>query len=215
VSGFTAEDLIACYQRGVFPMSDDRNDQTLFLVDPPTRGILPLDAIHVPGRLARKIRSNPFEIRIDTAFEQIIRLCAGSSPSRQTTWISHGIEALYVELFHRGVAHSVECWDGLELVGGLYGVSLGGVFFGESMASQRTDSSKIALVHLCARLIAGGYALLDAQFHNQHLEQFGILEIPRMEFHRRLGAALNSQADFYEWTAGDGAAALQLISQAS
>lgn len=196
-------------------MADDRNDQTLFLVDPPVRGILPLDAIHVPARLARKVRANPFEIRVDTAFEQVIRMCAETSQNRQSTWISHGIEALYIELFNRGLAHSIECWDGLELVGGLYGVSLGGVFFGESMASRRTDSSKIALVHLCARLIVGGYALLDAQFYNQHLEQFGILEISRLEFHRRLGAALNIKTDFYEWATGDGVAALQLINQAS
>ena len=196
-SRFGTNDLLACYRRGVFPMGDARDDPNLFLVDPDMRGILPLDAFHIPKRLKRRVKQDPFRVTVDAAFTRVMEMCAEGADGRETTWINSTILNLYSALFREGYAHSVECWDGEALVGGLYGVSLGGVFFGESMFSRATDASKIALVHLVARLIDGGYVLLDAQFHNPHLEQFGLVEIPRAEFKRRLKAALEIEADFY------------------
>lgn len=213
---FDARDLLSCYARGVFPMADAREDDRVFLIDPERRGIIPLDAFHVARRLARTVRAEPFEIRTDTAFRAVVQACAEAGPGRTETWINHPIEDLYVRLHEQGFAHSVECWQGAELVGGLYGVSLQGAFFGESMFSRRRDASKVALVHLVARLIAGGYRLLDAQFMTEHLTQFGAVEISRLDYHRRLALALSAEADFQR--AGDataGAAALQVISQAS
>jgi leucyl/phenylalanyl-tRNA--protein transferase len=142
------------------------------------------------------VRSEPFEVRVDTAFPQVVAACAEAKPGRDETWINATIETLYGELFEIGHAHSVECWLGDELVGGLYGVSLGAAFFGESMFSRRTDASKVALVHLVARLIAGGFTLLDTQFMTDHLARFGAEEIPRLDYHRRLAKALERQADF-------------------
>jgi leucyl/phenylalanyl-tRNA--protein transferase len=193
---FDARDLLDCYARGVFPMADARDDDAVFLIDPERRGVIPFGGFHVSRRLARTVRAEPFEVRADTAFRAVVQACAESKPGRVETWINHPIEELYVRLHELGHAHSVECWAGGELVGGLYGVSLKGAFFGESMFSRRTDASKIALVHLVARLIAGGYALLDTQFMTEHLTQFGAEEIPREEYHRRLAAALTRDADF-------------------
>lgn len=211
---FTPEDLIACYQRGVFPMADSRDDEGVFLIDPQRRGVLPLDGFRLSSRLARTVRSGRFEVRIDTAFSRVVGLCAQSAPGREDTWINPVIEALYGELHRRGQAHSVETWREGELVGGLYGVSLGGAFFGESMFSRATDASKVALVHLVARLRAGGYRLLDCQFVTDHLTQFGVTEIPRAEYHRRLAQALEAKGDFARLESG-AQAALQAISQAS
>ena len=194
---FGTNDLLACYRRGVFPMGDARDDPNLFLVDPDMRGILPLDAFHIPKRLKRRVKQDPFRISVDTAFTRVMEMCAEGADGRETTWINSTILNLYSALFREGHAHSVECWDGRQLVGGLYGVALGGAFFGESMFSRATDASKIALVHLVARLLEGGFVLLDAQFHNPHLEQFGLVEIPRADFKRRLKAALEVGADFY------------------
>ncbi|MEZ5954537.1 MAG: leucyl/phenylalanyl-tRNA--protein transferase [Hyphomonas sp.] len=194
---FGTADLLACYRRGVFPMGDARDDPNLFLVDPDQRGILPLDGFHIPKRLQRRVRQEPYRVSVDTAFTRVMEMCAESAEGRQSTWINSTILNLYSALFREGHAHSVECWDGNELVGGLYGVALGGAFFGESMFSRATDASKIALVHLVARLLDGGFVLLDAQFHNPHLEQFGLIEIPRAEFKRRLAIALSKEADFY------------------
>ena len=213
---FDARDLLSCYARGVFPMADAREDDRVFLIDPEWRGIIPLEAFHVARRLARTVRAEPFEIRADTAFRTVVQACAESGPGRTETWINHPIEDLYVQLHEKGFAHSVECWQGAELVGGLYGVSLQGAFFGESMFSRQRDASKVALVPLVPRLIAGGYRLLDAQFMTEHLTQFGAVEISRLDYHRRLALALSADADFQR--AGDatgGAAALQVISQAS
>ena len=216
MDAFTVDDLIACYARGVFPMADAREDESLFLIDPERRGILPLHGLHIPKRLARTVRNGPFEIRIDTAFDAVIENCAASRPGRRETWINHPIQQLYGELFARGLAHSVEVWWNDELVGGLYGVSLGGAFFGESMFSIARDASKVALVHLVARLIAGGYQLLDTQFLTEHLAQFGVIEISRADYRRRLAKALSIQGDFYGLAGGStGAACLQAISQAS
>ena len=196
-SRFGTNDLLACYRRGVFPMGDARDDPNLFLVDPDMRGILPLDAFHIPKRLKRRVKQDPYRVTVDTAFTRVMEMCAESADGRETTWINSTILNLYSALFREGYAHSVECWNDGELVGGLYGVALGGAFFGESMFSRATDASKIALVHLVAQLLEGGFVLLDAQFHNPHLEQFGLVEIPRADFKRRLNAALEVKADFY------------------
>jgi leucyl/phenylalanyl-tRNA--protein transferase len=213
---FDARDLLSCYARGVFPMADAREDDRVFLIDPERRGIIPLEAFHVARRLARTVRAEPFEIRTDTAFRAVVQACAESGPGRTETWINHPIEDLYSQLQELGFAHSVECWRGDELVGGLYGVSLQGAFFGESMFSRRRDASKVALVHLVARLIAGGYRLLDAQFMTEHLTQFGAVEVSRLDYHRRLALALSAEADFQRaGGAMGGTAALQVISQAS
>lgn len=216
MTGFNVEDLIECYASGVFPMADSRRDDRVFLVDPERRGVIPLDGFHIPSRLARTVRQDRFEVRVDTAFAEVIGLCAEATEARPGTWINRPIEALYNALFARGLAHSVECWAGDRLVGGLYGVSLRGAFFGESMFSRERDASKVALVHLVARLRAGGYRLLDAQFMTGHLGQFGAQEIPRAEYRKRLRRALAVAADFYRTPPTlSGLGSLQLISQAS
>lgn len=220
---FDARDLLDCYARGVFPMADAREDERVFLIDPERRGVIPLDGFHLSRRLARTVRAEPFEIRTDTAFREVVQACAAAQPGRTETWINHPIEDLYVELHQLGHAHTIECWEDGELVGGLYGVSLKGAFFGESMFSRRRDASKVALVHLVARLLAGGFRLLDAQFMTEHLSRFGAVEISRAVYERRLKAALAVEADFQRAGAGvgadigamGGAAALQVISQAS
>ena len=214
-----ARDLLSCYARGVFPMADAREDERVFLIDPEKRGVIPLAEFHVSRRLARTVRAEPFEIRTDTAFRSVVQACAAAGDGRIETWINHPIEDLYVRLHELGHAHTVECWKDGELVGGLYGVSLQGAFFGESMFSRRRDASKVALVHLVARLIAGGYRLLDTQFLTEHLTQFGAVEISRLDYHRRLALAISAEGDFQcaGGAAGamGGAAALQVISQAS
>ena len=217
---FDTTDLLNCYRRGVFPMADSREDMRLFLMDPDLRGVLPLDRFHVPKRLRKTVRQDPFRVTVDTAFNRVIEACAEPHPTRPATWINDPILNLYGALHRQGYAHSVECWteDG-DLVGGLYGVALGGAFFGESMFSRATDASKIALVHLVARLKIGGFVLLDAQFHNPHLEQFGLEEISRDEFRAKLWRALRVKADFY--SAGSsglstaGSTSLQAITQIS
>lgn len=181
-------------------MAESADDPELFWVDPKQRGILPLDAFHVPRRLRRVLRRDDIAIRCDTAFAAVMRGCAEASETRLSTWINDEIVRLYTALFARGAAHSVECWQGREndgeLVGGLYGVSLGAVFFGESMFSRATDASKIALVHLVARLRLGGYRLLDTQFLTPHLAQFGGVEVSRARYHRLLAEALRHRAVF-------------------
>lgn len=195
-SRFGPEELLACYRRGVFPMADSRNDPRLFLVDPDTRGILPLDSFHIPKRLKRRVCKDPFRVTLDTAFTRVVEACAEPQDARPNTWINSTILNLYSALHRQGHAHSVECWEGDALIGGLYGVSMGGAFFGESMFSRRPDASKIALVHLAAHLIDRGYVLLDAQFYNPHLEQFGLIEISRSEFKARLKEALKVETRF-------------------
>lgn len=209
------EELLSWYARGVFPMADARDDDRVFLIDPERRGVIPLDKFHVGKRLARTVRAEPYEIRIDTAFAAVLAGCAASTPEREDTWINEPIEALYGELHELGHAHSVETWQDGVLVGGLYGVSLGGAFFGESMFSRARDASKVALVHLVARLIAGGYSLLDTQFITVHLEQFGTEEIGRAEYRRRLRKAMAAPGDFQRLEDRSGPAVLQVISQAS
>ncbi|CUS57735.1 Leucyl/phenylalanyl-tRNA--protein transferase [hydrothermal vent metagenome] len=205
-------------------MGDARNDPNLFLVDPDMRGIIPLGDFHVPKRLLRKVKQDPFRVTIDQAFTRVMELCAESAKGRESTWINSPILNLYSSLHREGHAHSIECWDGDNLVGGLYGVALGGAFFGESMFSRATDASKIALVHLVAHLLEDGFVLLDAQFHNPHLEQFGLIEIPRQDFKKLLKDALTVEAKFYSNSASSsdgrgasftGSGAAQRITQIS
>jgi leucyl/phenylalanyl-tRNA---protein transferase len=192
----TPEILLAAYAAGVFPMAESADDPKLFWVDPHHRGILPLDAFHVPRRLRRVLRQDRFAVSCDTAFEAVIHGCAEASETRPNTWINEEIVRLYSELCERGAAHSVECWRDGMLAGGLYGVSIGAAFFGESMFSRETDASKVALVHLVARLRAGGYRLLDTQFLTPHLARFGGIEISRARYHRLLASALAYRASF-------------------
>jgi len=214
---FTVEDLLACYRMGVFPMGEARDDSRVFLVDPKRRGVIEPEHFHVPQRLARTVRADKFQVRVDTAFDEVVEACAEMvGPGRSETWINAPIQILYGALFRRGQAHSVEAWADGSLVGGLYGVSLGGAFFGESMFSTARDASKVALAHLVARLSAGGYRLLDCQFMTEHLRQFGTIEISRTEYHARLDAALAVEGEFRVLPdAISGVQALQAISQAS
>jgi leucyl/phenylalanyl-tRNA---protein transferase len=192
----TPEILLQAYAAGVFPMAESAGDPELFWVDPRRRGILPLDAFHVPRRLRRVVRRGQFEIRCDSAFEAVLLGCAEATEKRPNTWINDEIVRLYTGLFAHGAAHSVECWQLDELQGGLYGVSIGAAFFGESMFSRATDASKVALVHLVARLRAGGYRLLDTQFLTPHLARFGGIEVSRARYRRLLGEALAYRAVF-------------------
>lgn len=192
----TAETLLDAYAIGIFPMADNRDDPDLYWVDPELRGVLPLDGFHVPRRLKRTVRGERFDIRVDSAFDAVVAGCAEPAPDRPESWINTEIRKLYGALFERGHAHSVEAWADGRLVGGLYGVSIGGAFFGESMFSRATDASKVALVHLVARLRAGGYALLDTQFVTEHLGRFGAVEVPRAEYRRRLRQALRLPCRF-------------------
>jgi leucyl/phenylalanyl-tRNA---protein transferase len=209
----TPDILIRAYAAGIFPMAEAADDPELFWVDPRRRGILPLDAVHVARRLRRAVRQQIFEIRCDSAFEDVIRACAEPSEKRPNTWINDEIVRLYAALFARGAAHSVECWRDGKLVGGLYGVSLGAAFFGESMFSRESEASKVALVHLVARLRLGGFRLLDTQFLTPHLARFGGIEITRRHYHRLLAEALTYRAVFPsalpDGAGGDPLAALQ------
>lgn len=196
----TKELLLSAYMQGIFPMAESADAEDIFWVDPDERGIFPLDKFHIPKKLARTIRTEPFDVRIDTAFREVMLKCAKptGNPERKNTWINDIILERYAELHDLGYAHSVECWQDNNLVGGLYGVSLNGAFCGESMFHEVTDASKVALVYLVARLKAGGYRLLDTQYVTNHLSQFGAIEIPRMEYRKLLKAALAlDQADFY------------------
>lgn len=193
----TPELILRAYRSGIFPMAESRTSPTLFWVEPDFRGVLPLETFHLPRRLKRTIRQTPFEVTVDRDFRGVMLACAAAAPGRRDTWINETILALYTELHKFGHAHSIETWEGEALVGGLYGVSIGGAFFGESMFSRRTDASKIALVHLVARLKEGGFELLDTQFVTEHLKQFGTIEIPRADYQERLARALRADADFF------------------
>lgn len=187
----TPELLLRAYASGLFPMAESAEDPELFWVEPEMRGIIPLDTFHVPRRLARTIRRKPFEIRFNTAFEAVMRGCAEPAPDRPTTWINETIFELYASLHRTGHAHSVEAWRDGALVGGLYGVSLRRAFFGESMFSRATDSSKICLVHLVERLKQRGFILLDTQFTTEHLKTFGAIDVPKIDYYTLLDNALS------------------------
>jgi leucyl/phenylalanyl-tRNA--protein transferase len=197
MNDFTPELLLRAYCAGIFPMGETRGDPTLYWVDPEKRAVIELDRFHLPRRLARTVRNGPFEVSCDRDFEGVMRACAAPRRYQNESWINRPIIELYTGLFRRGFAHSVECRIGGELVGGLYGVSINGAFFGESMFSRVRDASKVALVHLVARLIKGGFSLLDCQFMTEHLRQFGTTEISRAEYRGRLERAIAARAHFY------------------
>ncbi len=188
----TPELMLRAYRAGLFPMAETRGSARLYWLDPEQRGILPLDAFHVPRRLRRVVRAARFSIAVDQDVPAVIAGCAEEGPGRHDTWINADIERLFASLARLGYAHSVEARVGGVLAGGLYGVAIGGAFFGESMFSTETDASKVALVHLVAILVASGFSLLDTQFVTAHLGRFGAVEIPRDEYRRRLAAALDA-----------------------
>lgn len=184
------------YAAGIFPMAQGRDDPELFWIDPEWRGIIPLDKFHVPRRLKRTVRQKLFEVTANKAFAEVVEACAESDKGRPDSWINDEIAKAYCELARLGHAYSIECWRDGQLAGGLYGVSLGGAFFGESMFTRQRDASKVALVHLVARLRCGGYRLLDSQFTTQHLQQFGAVEMTREAYKRLLAEALKLEARF-------------------
>jgi leucyl/phenylalanyl-tRNA--protein transferase len=198
-SGFveiTPEVLLKAYACGIFPMAESADDPTLFWIEPEKRGIIPLDGFHISRRLARTVKTTPFTITTDRDFDSVIEGCAEPQTGRSRTWINERIRTLYRGLYDRGHCHTVEVYDRDALVGGLYGVSLGAVFFGESMFHRTRDASKMALVHLVARLKAGGFRLLDTQFITAHLETFGAYEVSRRQYNKMLEAALTGDGRF-------------------
>ena len=205
----TSEVLLKAYACGIFPMAESADDPALYWIEPEKRGVIPLDRFHVPARLARTVRSDRFTVLIDRDFNGVLDGCAEPQQGRQRTWINARIRTLYRKLYERRHCHSVEVYDGDELVGGLYGVTLGRAFFGESMFHRARDASKVALVHLVARLRAGGFKLLDTQFVTEHLMTFGAVEVPQRQYHKLLEAALSGEGDFAALgTAVSGAQAL-------
>jgi leucyl/phenylalanyl-tRNA--protein transferase len=192
----TPEVLLRAYACGIFPMAESADDPTLFWVEPEQRGVIPLDGFHISARLARTVRSDRFTVTVNRTFDEVIDGCAAPRMGRENTWINRRIRNLYTALHKLGHCHSVEAWDGDQLAGGLYGVSLGGAFFGESMFHHARDASKVALVHLVARLIAGGFVLLDTQFVTDHLRSFGAIEVPRRRYRTELDVALLHQGNF-------------------
>jgi|SRR5579871_2688854 len=208
----TPELLLRAYASGVFPMAERRDDPELFWVSPEKRGVIPLDAFHVPQRLKRTVKSDRFVVTSDVCFTDVMRACAAPAPDRKESWINDEILRLYAILHASRYAHSIECWREGKLVGGLYGVALGSAFFGESMFSQERDASKVALVHLVARLKKGGFTLLDTQFMTAHLKQFGTIEIPRADYLARLKEALAREAYWPEPSGSVGKASLSVES---
>jgi leucyl/phenylalanyl-tRNA--protein transferase len=193
----TPEVLLKAYACGIFPMAESAEDPALYWIEPEKRGIIPLDRFHVSSRLARTVRADRFTVAINRDFDAVLDGCAEPKAGRPRTWINARIRALYRKLYDRRHCHSVEVYDEHDvLVGGLYGVSLGRAFFGESMFHRERDASKVALVHLVARLRAGGFKLLDTQFVTDHLKTFGAVEVPRRQYHKLLEAALGGEGDF-------------------
>ena len=217
-SDITPEVLLRAYACGIFPMAESADDPSLFWVEPEVRGVIPLDAFRIASRLGRTVRTEVFTVTVDRAFKAVIDGCAEPQAGRNDTWINKRIRDLYIALHGLGRAHSVEVWNGDELVGGLYGVNLGRAFFGESMFHRARDASKVALVHLVARLISGGFELLDTQYVTEHLRSFGAVEVPRRRYTALLDKALKSEADFYKLPADrpiSGAQALEIIASRS
>ncbi len=191
------DELIKAYTLGYFPMARAREDAAVVWVLPEERGVINLGDARAPKRLLRFVKTEPFEIRVNSAFPAVIAACADETPARPDTWINDAIVEAYTELHYRGVAHSVECWRDGALVGGLYGLALGAAFCGESMFSRTRDASKVAMVHLMARLKIGGFDFIDAQFYNEHLEQFGLIGVPNDDYQVQLRSALSREADFF------------------
>ena len=197
----TPQLIVRAYCSGIFPMSEDAGDDDIFWVSPELRGIIPLDGFRLSTSLRKAMRKSDFQIKVDTDFNAIIEACATVGEERDTTWINGTIRAVYGELFTLGIAHTVEVWEGSELVGGLYGLAIGGAFFGESMFHRKTNASKIAMAHLVERLNAGGFVLLDTQFLTPHLASLGGIEIPREDYEERLADALEVMGDWRAWDA--------------
>jgi leucyl/phenylalanyl-tRNA---protein transferase len=213
-SEITPEVLLRAYACGIFPMAESVDDPSLFWVEPEIRGVIPLDGFRVASRLSRTVRSDAFRVTVNAAFKAVIDGCAAPAMGRSDTWINRRIRDLYIGLHGIGHCHSVEAWEGDELAGGLYGVSLGRAFFGESMFHRARDASKVALVHLVARLIAGGFVLLDTQFVTPHLRSFGALEVSRRRYRALLDQAVAGNADFFRLPADvSGAEALRIIAE--
>ena len=213
----TPEVLLRAYACGIFPMAESADDPTRFWVEPEQRGVIPLDDFHMSARLRRTVRSDRFIVTVNRAFPEVIDGCAAPRMGRENTWINRRIRNLYTALHRLGHCHSVEAWEGDRLAGGLYGVSLGGAFFGESMFHRERDASKVALVHLVARLVAGGFVLLDTQFVTEHLRSFGAIEVPRRRYRTELDVALLHQGNFGKLPVDSpiaGEAALAIIAKA-
>ncbi len=200
MSKVTPQLLLRAYMAGLFPMAESAADPALFWVEPEERGIVPLRGFHVSHSLKKSVRNGGFEVKVDAAFDSVIAACAEANESRKATWINERIRVLYSQLNRMGCCHSIESWRDGELVGGLYGVRIGAAFFGESMFSRATDASKVALVHLVARLNAGGFELLDSQFLNDHLKQFGTYTVAKSSYQVMLDAAVRGHADFQKFT---------------
>jgi leucyl/phenylalanyl-tRNA---protein transferase len=198
----TPDILLRAYACGIFPMAENPEDPALHWYEPKRRGIFPLDGFHIPRSLAKRVKSDVFEVVADRDFPGVINSCAAPAIGRESTWINGTIRDLYGQLFSMGHCHTVETYAAGRLVGGLYGVSLGRAFFGESMFHAATDASKVALVHLVARLKRGGYRILDAQFVTKHLSTFGAIEIDKALYKTLLAQALDSEADETTWTGG-------------
>jgi len=197
-SEITPEVLLRAYACGIFPMAESADDPTLFWVEPEIRGVIPLDGFRISSRLARTVRADAYTVTVNAAFKAVIAGCAAPQPGREDTWINKRIRDLYIGLHELGHAHSVEVWSNDDLVGGLYGVSLGRAFFGESMFHRSRDASKVALVHLVARLITGGFELLDTQYVTGHLRSFGAVEVSRRRYTGLLDKAIRGEANFHK-----------------
>lgn len=212
----TPQILLRAYAAGIFPMAESAEDNALYWIEPEERGVIPLDGLHISHSLRKRVRQRRFEIGIDRDFAAVIAACAARTPARKTTWINSRIRSLYTQLHKMGCCHSVECRRDGQLAGGLYGVRIGAAFFGESMFSRETDASKVALVHLVARLRAGGFRLLDAQFVNPHLTRLGAIAVAKGDYHRLLEPALEADADFHRFTGdADAELVLELAGQSS
>lgn len=192
----TPELILEAYHQGIFPMADSADSTHYNFYRPDMRGQLSINELHIPKKLFKRVKKNPYTLTVDQAFKDVVEGCANISKGRENTWINEAIRNVFVELHVLGHAHSVECWDGDQLVGGLYGLAIGAVFCGESMFSKADDASKIALIYLCARLSYGGFTVLDTQFTNEHLEQFGIYEIPQERYEELIKTEMNKPADF-------------------
>ena len=203
MSSITPQILLRAYAAGIFPMAESAEDNALYWVEPEERGVIPLDGLKISHSLRKTVRRKEFEVSVDRDFAAVIAGCAARTPDRRSTWINARIKALYTQLHRMGCCHSIECRKDGELVGGLYGVRIGGVFFGESMFSRATDASKVALVHLVARLNRGGFGLLDAQFVNPHLERLGAIAVPRTDYHKVMEPLLERNADFFTFQQDD------------
>jgi leucyl/phenylalanyl-tRNA--protein transferase len=212
---FTVDDMIEAYRNGVFPNSDPYDDRYLTLANPARRAIVPIDGFHVPVNLARKVRNTTFDVRFDHDFPRLLDLCAEPAPDRSTTWLGQPMRRIYHELFARGVAHSVEVWDGDQMVGGSLCAAIGGVLFIDSGVSRARDASKISMVHAMARIARGGFQLVDCQILTPHMRQFGAIEISRAEYRSTLAAAIDLPRDFAATPPMSGLEALDALKAAA